>query len=298
MKRISSSVTITILILSMHIPHGYGGGFPSLKLGFCARSEGLGLAYIGFAEGASSMYWNPAGLAQLNGGDILFSHHRWIQDVRGLGLAFGWGQGNSGTGVHILYTDIGEMEFRTVPSPVPETTFSANELIAGVSHARTILDRLRVGVTVKLFYEKIFIEEAWGYGVDVGVLWEAWEDGLRIGGVVQNIGKTNDFRNEAIELPLTARIGLAYGLEALGGQFLFVLDGVQEKDFPFHLHGGVEFGWRGMLFIRGGYQTGYETRDVTAGAGIIWNRFRLDYSCMPLGAGLGDSHRLTIGIGW
>ena len=94
------------------------------------------------------------------------------------------------------------------------------------------------------------------------------------------------------------RLGFAFPLEMLGGCWTFVMDGVKEKDFPYHLHGGVEYGWRGSVFLRFGYQTGYETRDVTGGIGFTWSKYRLDYSYMPLGSGFGDSHRLTVGIGW
>ena len=269
-----------------------------MKLGCHARSEAMGMAFTALADDGSAGFWNPAGLASLQRKDMLLSFHRWIEDVRDEFLAFGWGGPSSGMGIHVLYTDMGEFEQRIVPSPTPMATFSAHELIFGVSYARMVFNRFDVGMTIKLLYEKIYIEEAWGVGVDLGFLWHVWADGLRIGGVLQNLGKTNALFEEDISLPMTVRLGLAYPLNTFGGQWIFVVDGIKERGFPYHLHGGIEYGWRGRVFIRCGYQTGYEARDITGGIGVAWGGYRLDYSYMPLGAGLGDSHRFTVGIGW
>ena len=256
------------------------------------------MAYVALADDASGGFWNPAGLASMSGRDAVLSLHRWIDDVRSEFLAFGWETNHGGYGVHVLYTDMGELEHRLAPSPTPLATFSAHEFIMGISFGRTIHRRLSVGLTAKLLYEKIYIEEACGVAADFGFLWDVFADGLRIAGVVQNIGKTNPLQTEDIRLPFTARLGVAYPLSLLGGRWWLVLDGVKERDFPFHLHGGGEYGWRERLFLRCGYQTGYETRDFTGGLGVTWGRYRLDYSYMPLGSGLGDSHRLTVGIHW
>ena len=290
-----------LIILSLFLIHTnlvFAGGFPTLKLASSARSEAMGMAYAALADDASGGFWNPAGLSGLGRKDLLFSIHRWIEDVRGEFLAFGWGNGRQGFGIHVLYTDMGEMEHRLVASPTPLTTFSAHEIVLGFSYSHVILNQFSVGLTVQMLYEKIFIDEAIGAGIDLGFLWEVWEDGLRIGGVVQNIGKTSPMQNEDIQLPLMGRLGLACPLDILGGRFIFAVDGIQEKGFPFHIHGGMEYGWRESLFLRCGYQAGYETRDITGGLGVAWKRYRLDYCYMPLGSGLGDSHRLTIGIHW
>ena len=256
------------------------------------------MAYTALSDDGSGGYWNPAGLASLRRRDFLLSAHRWIGDVQGEFLGFGWGGKRWGVGIHILYTEVGGIEYRIVPSPTPLFTFSARELVIGVSCARMIRERLSVGMTLKTLYEKIFIEEAWGVAGDVGVLWSVWEGGLRIGSVLQNVGKTGPLRSEDVKLPLTGRLGVALPVEILGGRWVFVADGVKERGFPFHLHGGLEYGWRGVLFLRCGYQTGYETRTMTGGVGVSWGGYRLDYSYMPLREGLGDSHRLTFGIGW
>ena len=294
MKHLFLSIVFCFLLVS----RGYSGGFSSLKLGTHARAEAMGMAHVALVQDGSASFWNPAGLVAMPRKDIILSVHRWIQDVSSQFLGFGLGGASSGFGLHVLYTEVGGIEQRIGPSPTPLGTFSAHELVAGISYARLIGSRIRLGVTLKMLYEKIYIDEAVGFAGDVGLLWDVWEDGLRLGAVLQHLGKTNPLRDEEIPLPLTARLGFAYGLDWLGCQWILVVDGVKEDGFPFHVHGGAELGWKDRFFLRFGYMTGYDNRNMSGGLGLSWKRYRMDYSYAPIGNGLGDSHHLSVGIGW
>lgn len=48
-------------------------GAEFLRLGAGARSLGMGEAYTAVAEGADSVYWNPAGLARLGSAEVVYS---------------------------------------------------------------------------------------------------------------------------------------------------------------------------------------------------------------------------------
>ena len=53
------------------------------------------------------------------------------------------------------------------------------------------------------------------------------------------------------------------------------------------------------LFVRDARQLGrFAKADVTGGVGVVWKDYRVDYSYIPLKSGWGDSHRLSVGIGW
>jgi hypothetical protein len=271
-------------------------GFSSLKLGVDARSGGLGMAYTALSTDGSAGYWNPAGLAAISGQDLILSHLRWIQDVNSSFVGFGWSKGKSGFGCHILYTEIPGIEQRTVPSPEPLSIFSAYELAAGLSYGRQIRPNMRMGLTLKFLYEKIYIEEAVGFAGDLGLQWDVTDFGLRLGAVIQNIGKSNKLRDESIPLPLLGKIGASIPLSGLGGQWIFATDAVYEKGDIFHLFGGCEYVWRQVFSFRLGYQTGYDSRNITGGIGFVWKKYRLDYHFMPLTGGLGDSHQLSVGL--
>ena len=292
------NVLIFMAVFSIGITQGFCQGFPTLKLGGGSRAGAMGMAYTALSDDGSAGFWNPAGLSFLRQRDVLLSIHRWIEDVNSEFVCFGWGNQNSGMGIHLLYTEVGGIEHRIVPSPTPLAVFSVHEVIGGISYARKVHERLSIGLTLKMLYEKIFVDEAWGIAGDLGFLWKVWDEGLRIGGVLQNVGRTGRLQEEEISLPVTGRIGMAFPVQILRGRWIFVVDGVKERGSRFHIHGGGEYGWNGVLYFRCGYQAGYEIRGVTGGVGVVWRGYRLDYSYMPLRGGLGDSHRLTVGIGW
>jgi hypothetical protein len=295
MKKI---ILFGIFFLSIH-SSVFGSGFPSLKLGSDAQLTGMGFAGTAVVENGAVSFWNPAGLPFIQGKKLVFSYHRWIQDVQSQFIGFGTGFSKWGFGLHLLYTEVGGIEYRIgIPTPDPLGTFSGHEMVAGVSFAYRAMRSLSVGLSMKLYYQKLFTDECTGLGGDVGVLYEIWQDGLRIGGVVQNIGKTGRLREESTELPLLVKIGFAVPVFIGEGRLLCAVDGVAEQDFPFHLHGGLEYGWQDLLYLRLGYQTGYETRWVTGGMGVRWRSTRLDYSYAPLRSGLGDAHRLSLGFEW
>ena len=294
MKRLIILITV---FLAGSVQAG-SNGFPSLKMGTDARSGALGMAYTAMANDGSGGYWNPAGLAGINGSDLILSVQKWIEGVRSEFFGLAWGGEKHGIGIHLLYTQVDDIEYRVGPSPQPLSTFSSHELVAGISYARTVYRKLSFGITVKGLYEKIFINEALGVAIDAGFLLEVYKKGLRIGGVIQNIGYTSPMQQESIQLPFLGKLGLALPLRFVGCRWLFIADCVKERGYPFHLHAGMEFGWRQIVFLRFGFQNGYETRGFSCGAGVVWGKYRLEHNYMPLGHGLGDSHRITIGICW
>jgi len=291
------TILFVIFFLSIHSAV-FGSGFPSLKLGADAQVSAMGFAGTALAENGASSFWNPATLSFIQGKKLIFSYHRWIQDVQSQFIGFGTGFSNMGFGVHLLYTEVGGIEHRVIPTPEPLGTFSNHEIAAGISFAYKAIRSLSIGLSMKLYYQKLFIEESTGLGGDVGVLYEVWRDGLRIGGAVQNIGKTGKLKEEPIELPLMAKFGFAVPVSIGDGRLLCAVDGVQEKDFPFHLQGGLEYSWQNLLYLRLGYQSGYETRWMTGGIGICWHGIHLDYSNTPLRSDLGDAHFLSLGFEW
>ena len=133
----------------------WGSGFTSLKLGADSRSAGFGMAFTALADDGSVGFWNPAGLAWMKGTHLVLTHHRWIFDVKSEFIGIGTGWQNRGIGFHVLYTNMGDLELRKTPSPEPLGTFSAYELIGGISYGQKIADRITLGTTLKLYYEKI-----------------------------------------------------------------------------------------------------------------------------------------------
>jgi len=52
-----------------------------LLIGVGARAAGMGGAYTVVSEGALASYWNPAGLSDVEGGEVVLGHFSWFQDI-------------------------------------------------------------------------------------------------------------------------------------------------------------------------------------------------------------------------
>lgn len=275
-----------------------GAGFATLKWAGGARAAGMGMAFTALADDGTASFWNPAGLARLDEAHGVISLHRWFSDVQSEFLSIGWSRKRHGFGAHVLYTRVGDIELRETATPEPLAVFSAYELVIGFSYSLRISAALSFGLTAKTLYEKIGVDDVWGLAGDVGLLWTHGTGGLRLGWVLQNAGRTGRFNRERIKLPLTSRLGAAMPFRAIGARWLAAVEGVAEKDAPFHIHAGFEVFWDSGLMFRAGYQTGYETRNVSGGVGFRWARYRLDYNYTPTRWGLGDSHQIGIQFTW
>jgi hypothetical protein len=57
---------------------------------------------------------------------------------------------------------------------------------------------------------------------------------------------------------------------------------------------GGEYLIKEVLYLRAGYQTGYDNRGLSAGAGFVYKEFRIDYAFVPYQSDLGNSHRFSL----
>jgi len=273
---------------------GYSSGFASLNLASEARFGALGNTGVALFGDPSIGFRNPAGLVSGNSG-MEVSFNQWMKDVQSGFLAFSIPGHGRGVGFHLLYTEIGNLEYRVVPSPESFGTFSFHEAIAGVSFAQNICPWFSLGVNTKMCYEKIFVDEAIGWAIDFG-------GGIRVspkwtwGMVLQNIGKTAKLANASISLPLTFRTGSAFAFSTAWFDGVFLADGVKEKDSKWHLHVGLECEKWKSVFFRLGYQSGYALYRMTTGIGIQWRKYRIDYAYVPMKKGFGNHSRFSINV--
>ena len=103
-------------------------------------------------------------------------------------------------------------------------------------------------------------------------------------------------RNESTVLPKDFRLGAAYtfnlpqfnlDVSALGGLQKYL------NTDETHLHFGGEAVYSGIFAVRVGYMSGYDSKSLTAGFGVLWKALNLDYAYVPVKYGLGDSHIIS-----
>jgi len=276
-------------------------GLSFLKLGVSGRSVSMGDAMSASVYGAAATHYNPAGV--FNNGEtsteFLLMHKEWIQDVRSqfLGASVQLND-ESALGFSVNTATVSDIEIRTRPGTA-EGTFSSRDYSLGLSYARSFSDDLKVGVTAKFLYEKIFVDESNGFAFDLGAQYKTPVDNLSVGLALANLGTTNDLRNEKITLPSLLRVGPAYTeeLEGISSQLTVASDLLYifpEKKA--YLNVGGELLFNKVVAARVGYQLGSNGRGFSAGVGMQYGMFNLDYGFVPLSSNLGSGHTFSLGL--
>jgi hypothetical protein len=278
-------------------------GLAFLKLGTAGRGVAMGDAITAAVRGASSTYYNPAGLSVAstpgNAFEFLFMHKEWIQDTRTEFLGGRMALGEHHTiGVSILTTTVSDIEIRTRPGD-PQGTFSSRDLAIGLSYAYEFDNHLRLGLTTRFLYEQILIDDVQGVGVDAGVQYDGFAEGLTLGATVANLGTMSLFRNETLTLPTLARAGAAYTVNLTDLNSSVVIAGDLQDIFEesvLLMRLGAEWSFHNNFFVRAGYQFGSEGRGLSLGGGLQYGPIGADYAFSRLSNDLGNGHTMTVRV--
>ena len=289
-------INFTTVVYSGDNPASTGLSF--LKLGAGSRAVGLGEAYTAVANDASATYWNPAGLLNLNGTELIFTHNKWLQDITNEFAAVAFRTGKNAFGISFMSNTIGGIERRVRASAEPLDVLTAHDIMFGLSYARRFGENLNLGMTAKYLYQKIYVESASGIAVDFGLQYATPLQGLKAGVALQNFGFMSRLQQESTKLPRIVRLGLAYQLpfQILNGDFLLAADWMKLLESASHLNLGFEYNFINYFALRFGYQTNYDDKAIHGGFGVTFNRYLLDYAYVPFSSDLGNSHRISVGV--
>lgn len=278
-------------------------GLAFLKLGISGRGVAMGDAMSGVVAGAAATHFNPAGLLPAPGtsasSELMFMHKEWIQDTRTefLGAAIILDE-DQALGGAVTTTTVSDIEVRLRPGPA-EGNFTARDLSAGFSYARVITPEVRVGLTAKILYQKIYVDDASGFAVDVGGMWTTPVENLTVGVALANLGSMGTLREEKTKLPALVRVGPGYRLLLNEGEMELVGAADYVRIFPEsrnYLNAGGEFTFNRTFSARAGYQFGSEGRGLSAGLGLRYGFISVDYGYAKLSADLGNGHTFSLAI--
>lgn len=278
-----------------------------LKLGVGPRAVAMGESYAAVADDPTSVYWNPAGLAQVETLQATAMHAFWFQDIffDHLGAALPLGPGVAGAS--LVYLNNGTL-LRSEPGDTPDspdrgTFFSADTAFTGAYGLR-VAPSMCVGGGLKIFSETIDSQAGLGWAVDLGFLYRTPWPGLTLAAAVQNLGPATRVAEAYSRLPLNFKAGFACRIVP---NVLAALDYNQLLEQEGKISLGVEYLYENLLSLRAGYRyqaaidnsqyyEGYGNNSlsgVSAGIGVKYSDFRVDYAFVPYGF-LGATHRLAL----
>lgn len=290
---------------------GSGAGAINLSFPIGARYNALGEAGTALSQDATSMWWNPGGLAFLPQRPKNHDLHV-MQSSLAEGLATDIGlywvgyaapMGSNGAfGVYFNYLDMGDQQ-ATDENGVAMGLFSSYMFAFGANYGVRVTQNVGVGLGVKYFRDKLsddsMIQDPQGggsgdsFGVDLGLLWKIPAIRSNIGFAVANLGPdiTHVDADQSDPMPRKATIGIAFSLyhsEFMGlllvGDYLAPLYkwDDEKEDYGFGLDTaqqefgyGVEWNYLRSLYVRFGYKSASygDIRDTTFGFGVDMDRW-------------------------
>ena len=292
----------------------------------------MGGAFVAVANDATTIYWNPAGIARLTRTEVVLIHTEWLAETNFdyVGIILPLGRfGTLGTSVTSL--SMGEMKVRTVF--YPEGTgekYGAGDVAIGLSYARNLTDRFSIGFNAKYIRQHIWHMSSSAFAIDIGTLFTTQFNNMKIGMSISNFGNkmrlegkdtmvnydpdpvkygNNDripayMQTDEFSLPLLFRVGVA--MDVLKGErnrMTLAIDAVHPNDNTENLNLGAEYVFNNIIYLRIGYKNLF-TKDseegVTAGAGMEYRLARntslkIDFAYQDFGH-LNNVQRFSLGL--
>lgn len=291
---------------------GSGGQFLRIPVG--ARATALGNANTALARGATAMFSNPGALSTVENTHSLFASHFAYAadiDIHHVGYVNRNASWQWGIGLGIL--DSGEI-LRTTETQPEGTgqTFDADQVVATLSFARLLTDRITLGTSVKFLQESLDDYENRAVLLDIGALYYLGYQTARIGFAVNNFGpdlKLNgnppadaqfDGSWQSFPAPTNASFGFAYDVTAVPNSTITLgLDFIHPTDEAEAIVLASEWTVGDVLAFRGALRENEADPVFSGGLGLRWEvderPITLDYGFIDRGS-FGLLHTITVEI--
>ncbi|MBN1596355.1 PorV/PorQ family protein [candidate division FCPU426 bacterium] len=278
-----------------------------LKIGVGPRAVAMGEAYVAVANDVSALYWNPAGLARLSCPEITAMHVFWLENIFFDHLAGAMPLATGVAGASLVYLNSGDIirsEEGDTPDDPERGRFSASDIGFTGGYSLAFGQNLFIGANILLFSETIDANASFGWACDLGFLYQMPWPGITLGAVIQNLGPATKVDEEYFRMPINFKIGLGWMARS---DIQLTLDYNQLLEQNGKVAFGAEYFYEQTLALRAGYvyqgkidnaelYSGYGTNaiaGVTAGMGVKYQNFSLDYAFVPYGF-LGTTHRIAV----
>lgn len=260
-----------------------------------ARVMGMNASYVGVAEGADALQWNPAGLGHLNAAEAGWHHLSGLGSAIGESIILGSPVGNlGGLAISADLLDNGSFETRDALGNVIGT-YDARTIGGSLGWGYALMDQLAIGATVRGARQTLAATHYDSFAGDVGVLWTALPS-LTFGVAADNLGSSGSTSNLA--MGINAGASWAQALGANNHLLLAAATEIQPGGLS-HVNLGAEDLLMSRLSLRAGYRLNFTDQKLTgltgltAGAGILFSHLALDYAFVPFGE-LGALHRVSL----
>lgn len=270
MRRYISIGVLAFLICMPALSYGQAkvgtAGAQFLEIGISARAIGMGEAFLGIANDASALYYNPGGVAILEEKELMVTHIDYPADIgyEFIGYVMPMPQlyGNIGIATYWLHT--GDMDVTTYENPEGNgKVFSAGDFAGALTYSASLTDHFSIGVSMKYIYSFLEVESATGWAADVGTFYDTGYRGFSICMMIANFGPDMKFIDgndgESFPLPIDFRFGTAINIiERENQKLTWAIQASRPNDNMEKFNTGLEYWFNDMLALRAGKKFQYD----------------------------------------
>ena len=298
-KGLCGAVFLGLLASNSAVAQQSAAGVVFLLVPVGGRAAALGQAAVADGGTSEAAFWNPAGLALMEGNEVA-AHYAatFISDNTALSAYF-IARGLGVIGFSAYLVDYGSQDVITSPGGPVSGKFSPKNVQLLASFATYVYKGLAFGVNYKLIQ---FRQDCSGdcglfpslvgttHGVDVGLQYGKADAPLRFGVAVRHAGFSLQLEDsdQADPLPTKLDFGLAYrvmlprpapDVEPLDVRFLVDIENDWgEFDDP-QARIGIELGYGDLIRLRTGYAfVDSGASGLAVGLGVKLGRFSVDFS--------------------
>ncbi|UCD36909.1 MAG: PorV/PorQ family protein [Fidelibacterota bacterium] len=297
-----------------------------LQVGVVPEAAALGDAYTAVGQGIQSVFFNPAGLAEMtNKVEFFLSNTEWIADIQYIanGAAVNLARyGAIGFSlVHVDYGDIiGTRLISVAEIATDETGYVETGLVKnvgayafGLTYAQNISTLFKFGVSARYVIQQLgqsMLASGLKYNehrlmvFDLGVKYYTPIKSFRFAMSIRNFANAVKYEEITTQLPMTFAVGGVVDVMDIlnptrdgSSSLLASIEFTHPNNYTERLHMGLEYTLGGMVSIRGGYVTNHDVKGWSGGFGLRPNiggltaKISYSYSNMDI---FSDVNRLAV----
>lgn len=305
-----------LLLLATHgvfaQTNGQGNGFEVLSIAPTPFSLSKAEATTSVADGAASIFSNPALLVYSKSSTIDLGYSFWIASVNNIfgGVNF---KKDRRAMAFSFYTS-GANDYQQYNQPGdPNGTFSVQYISIAAAYAYDF-NYFAVGGAFQYLNEEILTYRANGYAFNLGVATKFQHDKIRAGASITNLGEMGKLNIRSTPLPTNFKIGTSADVIEFTApknnqlpivltvyvDFVHPLQETNGKDYAdykssenyFNLGSSITVA--DVLQLSGGYKTQNNVRPISFGAAFNTDEVTFNYALIPFNTGYGTVHSIGI----
>lgn len=298
-----------LIIISMTTMQAQNNTYEFLRIGLSPRAEALGGSFVAATDDPDVIFYNPAGIYNLEETPVSFSYVNHLLDINLASLSVARNiEGVGKFGASVQYINDGTFQ-RTDDYGNKTGEFGAGEFAFSLAYAGLIDENFIYGANAKFIYSGIAEYSSTAVGIDIGLQYLIPDENLSFGFALSNVGtQLSKYISTKEELPLNVSVGTSKKLLHLPLRFFIDFHKLNENQSNFfnrfkNFTVGGEFTLSKVLKLRAGLDNEKRTElkignfaglaGFAIGLGVTVKDYQFNYAFSSLGQ-IGAMHRIGV----